>query len=123
MFEPQENFPLLEKFKERFPIDSDTVFAYDNKIYTNQDLPEHLVIHEKTHHKQQERDGLEYWVENYLNDPKYRLEQEIEAYRAQIQSIKDRNYKTIVRYKSAKTLSSGLYGGLLTFQEALNRLK
>lgn len=120
---PQGEFPLLERFKEVFPVTPHTIFAYNHEIYCDYELPEHLIIHEQTHHKQQDRDGLDYWIDNYLKDPKYRAEQEIEAYKAQLESIKDRNHRTKVRIESARNLSSELYGNLLTFQEALTVLQ
>ncbi len=120
---PQNQFPLLEKYKNYFEIDENTIFAYDNKIYSNNELPNHLIIHEQTHHKQQDRDGLEYWVDNYLNNKEYRLTQEIEAYKNQLKSIKDRNDRAKVWQESARNLSSPLYGNLLTYQEALKAIR
>lgn len=120
---PQSKFPLLEEYRKHFKITPQTIFAYDNCIYCNYDLPYDLLIHEQTHLEQQKRDGLDYWVTNYLNDPKYRLAQELEAYTAQLQSIKDRNWRAKIRMESATNLSSDLYGDMLSFQEALNMLK
>jgi len=120
---PQSEFPLLSRFKEVFPITTHTIFAYNHVIYCDYKLPDHLIVHEETHHRQQDRDGLDYWIDNYLKDPKYRLEQEIEAYKNQLQSIKDRNQRSKIRIESARNLSSELYGNLLTFQEALTVLK
>lgn len=119
---PQADFPKLEEFKKAFKITEKTIFAYDGVIYCNYDLTDDLIVHETTHHKQQERDGLDYWTEHYLNDPQYRLSQEIEAYKAQIQSIKDKNHQTKIKLQSAKTLASDLYGNLVTYQEALQLL-
>lgn len=82
-----------------------------------------MLVHELTHLEQQERDGLDYWTKNYLNNPEYRLKQELEAYKKQLESIKDRNLKAKVTLKSALTLSSPLYGNLLTFEQAKQILK
>lgn len=119
----QHEFPLRDVYAKVFPIDDKTLFAYDDCIYTNYDLPKDLLIHEMTHLHQQKRDGLEYWVKNYLHDPKYRLEVEIEAYKAQLSSIKDRNWRSVILNESANNLSSKLYGNLITKQEALKLLK
>lgn len=123
MFHKQSEFHLLEEYKKHFAVTKDTIFAYDHKIYTNNNLPKHLIVHEQTHHTQQDRDGLEYWVENYLNNPKYRLEQEIEAYKRQLESINDRNLRAKVWIESAKNLSSHLYGNIITYKEALKLIK
>lgn len=123
ILKPQIEFPLLEKYKEVFPITKDTIFAYDNVIYSNNNLPEHLIIHEKVHIRQQNEKGLDEWVFFFLKNPAFRLEQELEAYREQLDSIKDRNLKALVRMESAKNLSGGLYGDIITFQKALELLK
>lgn len=122
MFKQQADFPHLELFKKHFPVTHETIFAWDNIIYTNKPIPEHLVVHEQTHHTQQQKDGLDYWLENYLNNTQYRLTQEIEAYQNQIRSIKDRNLKMKVRIECARNLSSELYGNIITYQEAFNIL-
>ena len=82
----------------------------------------HLKIHEITHHEQQKRDGLEYWVEHYLTDPKYRLRMEVEAYKHQLTIITDRNDRTKLRIRCAHDLSSSLYGNICTYEEALKLL-
>jgi len=120
---PQKEFPLLDDFKKRFKVTEDTIFAYDHVIYTNNELPDHLVMHELTHHFQQDEHGLDTWVYNYLNDPKFRLEMEVEAYRKQLAHIQDPKGKAITLMVSAKDLSSELYDNLVTYKEALNLLK
>ena len=119
----QKEFPLLERYKKVFNIDEKTIFAYNYTIYLDGILTKDLYIHEKTHIAQQERDGLEYWVENYLENPEYRLKQEIEAYQKQLKSIKDREHRNKVAIFSAKTLASPLYGNIITFEEAFNKIK
>lgn len=119
----QSEFPLLEEFKKHFQTTKDTIFAYDDVIYSNNQLSDDLIVHEMIHHKQQKRDGLKYWVRNYLEDHNYRLQQELEAYREQLKSIKDRNHRARIRLESAKSLSSALYGNICTYEQALNLLK
>lgn len=119
---PQSQFPHLDKFKEVFPIDNNTIFAWDEVIYCNHDLPNHLIIHERTHHEQQRSYGLDYWLENYLKDKKFRLRMEIQAYVQQIRFISDRNQKAMIRIQCAKDLSSPLYDNLITYEEAYKKL-
>lgn len=119
---PQAQFPLLEEYRKVFDITPETIFAYDDTIYCDYGLPNHLIIHEITHHEQQKRDGLEYWVEHYLTDPAYRLRMEVQAYKHQLQSITDRNNKARLRLLCAKDLSSSLYGNICTYDEALGLL-
>ena len=123
MIRPQKEFPLLERYKEKFNVTHNTIFAYDNVIYSNNELPHDLVIHEMTHHKQQEKYGLDNWVEQYLNDNLFRLKMEVEAYRKQLDSIKDRNFRSKIRQESISHLASDLYGNIVTVEEAKNLLK
>lgn len=119
----QENFPLIEEYRKIFEITDDTIFAYDGVIYTNNLLPDHLITHEKTHLKQQDKIGADKWVQNFLTDPQFRLQQEVEAYRKQLGSIKNREARNKIRIESAYNLSSPLYGNIITYQEALIALK
>ncbi len=113
----------MEAFKKRFPITSETIFAYGTTIYTDHQLPKHLEIHERVHLKQQARTGKDIWIEKYLTDTSFRLKQEIEAYTVQVNSIKDREARNRLRIECAKHLSSSLYGNLLSLREAISSLK
>ena len=123
MIYPQDEFPLLEEYRKVFPITDRTIFAYDHDIYTNYDLPPDLIVHEEQHHKQQDEYGLNYWIANYLNDVNFRLDMEIDAYRKQLRSIKDRNFRYKIMLESVIHLASGLYGNIITREEATKRLK
>lgn len=123
VFKPQSEFPLIERYRKVFDIDDKTIFAYDNKIYANYDLSPDLIVHEYTHWKQQSEYGLDRWVDNYLNNPEFRLKMELEAYRNQLNSIKDREYRNKVRIRSAIDLASPLYGDIIDTQGALRLLK
>lgn len=123
MLKPQSEFPLLEKYKEKFPINQFTIFAYDGSIYCDYPLPPDLVVHETTHLKQQEKYGLDTWVDRYLNDNKFRLDMELEAYRKQLASIKDRELRFHVKQDCIDSLTSGLYGNLLNREDAKLLLK
>ena len=127
MIEPtyklQKDFPLIEEYSKVFDVTDRTVFAYDNCIYTNYQLPPDIVVHEKEHLKQQEKYGLEHWVTNYFVDLGFRLEMEVKAYRKQLMSIKDREFRFHVRRECAEHLSSGLYGNIINLEDALKILK
>lgn len=109
---PLNKFRLLKEYKKYFPINDRTIFAWNDIIYSNYDLPEDLVVHEKTHHTQQKKYGLMNWLKRYLNDKTFRLEMEKEAYLTQIKSIKDEGLKEAVRKDCIEALSSGLYGNI-----------
>lgn len=122
-FAKQDDFPLLEEYRKVFPITNNTIFAYKDTIYANRDLPADIVHHEYIHLLQQEHDGLEVWVYKFLNDNVYRLRQEMEAYKAQLDFIKDRNQRARARMECVRNLSSPLYGNIISRETALEILK
>lgn len=123
MIKKQVEFPLLKEYDKIFDITDRTVFAYDGDIYTNYELTPDLLVHEQTHLKQQDKYGLEQWVYNYFCDLKFRLKMEVQAYKKQLESIKDRNLRALIRIESAKHLSSNLYGNIINYDEAYKLLK
>jgi hypothetical protein len=120
---PQSEFPLLEDYKKVFAITYKTIFAYDDIIYTNYPLPPDLLVHEKYHLQRQAKQGVDIWVANFLTDPEFRLEEEALAYKAQLESIKDRELRNKIRIESARNLSSSLYGNIINFEDAFKLLK
>jgi hypothetical protein len=122
MFKPTKDFPLLERYKAKFAINENIIFAYNDIIYTNFELPEHLIIHEKTHLKQQQKIGLDKWVDSYLGDNDFRMKVEIEAYRNQLKSVKDRNQRNLLKISCARDLSSTLYDNITSYENAIKYL-
>lgn len=120
---PTVDFPFLKEYQEKFAVTDKTIYACFPDIYSNYPLTPDLYVHEMVHLKQQQEIGLTNWVYDFLEYPAKRLEYELEAYRAQIRSIKDRNHKTRVRFQSAQNLSSDLYGSIISFSDALELLK
>jgi hypothetical protein len=123
MFKPTKDFPLLERYKAKFAINENTIFAYDGVIYTNYELPEHSIIHEQTHLKQQKKIGLDKWVDSYLGDNDFRLKVEIDAYKNQLRSVKDRNQRNLLKISCARDLSSTLYDNITSYENAFEYLK
>lgn len=115
---PQKDFPFMNEYKELFAITDKTVFALGDSIYTDYPLSEDLFVHELVHLKQQEKVGVKEWVYDFLYDVEARLRYEVEAYRKQLASIKDRNYRHKVRMQSARNLSSDLYGSIISYDDA-----
>lgn len=123
MIRPQAEFPLLEEYKKHFDITKKTIFALDEDIYTDYPLTSDLLVHELVHIRQQKEVGVKEWVYDFLYTPSKRLEYELEAYREQLASIKDRNHRNDIRRISAQQLSSALYGNIISYGEAFNLLK
>jgi len=122
MIKEQKDFPLLQTYKQYFEITEKTIFALYPDIYTNYELTPDLLIHEQIHFKQQEKLGVDEWVNRYIDDKDFRLEQEIEAYKNQINSIKDRNARERMKVWASNILSSKLYGNIINSREAYKKL-
>lgn len=120
---PQGDFPFIEEYRKVFEITDQTIFAGGDSIYTNYPLTPDLLVHELVHLRQQEEHGLIEWVHDFLYDPEFRLRQELEAYKEQLKSIKDRNHRNKVRIESAQKLSSGLYGNIISTADAFQLMK
>jgi len=123
MLKLQKEFPNLELFKKHFAVTDRTIFAWDDSIYCNYNLSPDLIIHEQTHLKQQKKYGLDVWLERYIDDEEFRLKMELQAYRKQLMSIKDREKRNRVRMQVAKDLSSDLYNNIISYEEAFIKLK
>lgn len=95
------------------------VFTYGDKLYnpTGLEISKDLMIHEEVHEKQQKILGIEQWWVMYLDNPTFRLEQEVEAYKAQYQFLKtvfNRKGRFTALNVLADNLSSKLYGNLIS---------
>lgn len=120
---PLNKFRRLKEFSKFFPITQSTIIAYDNVIYTNrEELPEDIIIHEQHHFKQQKEHGLNTFTKKYLNDREFRLKIEGDAYKIQLDSIKNKELKLAVKKDIINNLTSGLYGNV-TMEEAKDLLK
>lgn len=67
------------------------VFTYGDTIHVYKGgLTPDLVVHESMHIQQQKhyRGGAQGWWMDYIRDPEFRLEQELQAYRAQWNYVK-----------------------------------
>ena len=119
--------PNIEDIKSVFPISRGIIFTYGDTIYNpdNFIIPDDLITHEETHMKQQGKDPDRWW-KRYFVDQKFRLEQELEAYRNQyryaINNYDKRSRKELLK-RISKDLSRPLYGSLVTKKEAKKLIK
>ena len=121
--------PNITKIRNAFPIEVNTVFTYGDNLYAplvEFEIPSDLLAHEKTHTIQQGPDP-EAWWDKYIADPKFRFDQELEAYRNQYRFyckfVKGRNERFKFLVTIAHDLSSPLYGSMVGFLEATNLIK
>lgn len=121
--------PNYEQIKSAFDVEGKSViYTYGDTIYNplNGNVPDHLEVHEETHSVQQGGKPDKWW-ENYINDEKFRLSQEIEAYRNQYnfycRNNPDRNKRFDFLYIIAKDLSSEIYGNIISRGAAIRAIK
>lgn len=104
------------------------VFAYGDTIYNpfGSILTADREAHETIHSIQQGNNPGKWW-DKYLKDPDFRLKQELEAYRGQYKMVKklvkDREMVHWLLTKCAESISSALYGNIITYQEAYKQIK
>lgn len=70
-------------------VAEDNIFTYGHNIYAQKIIPNHTIAHEMCHVKQQIKVGKDIWWQNYFKDRRFRMEQEVEAFRAQYQVMKE----------------------------------
>lgn len=116
--------PNIELIKSKLPVQEGTLFAYGDTVYNPQKvkLNPPLEAHEQTHLQQQERMGVDAWWDEYLKDPEFRYQQELEAFQSQYHVIcehfPDRNTRFEFLNALAGDLASELYGKHKTITEA-----
>lgn len=116
--------PNYDKIAKRFDLSGKSVvFTYDGVLYdpSGGEIAPDLMVHEEVHARLQKVIGTVRWWERYLENDKFRLMQEIFAYRAQYQYAQDnynRNDRRRLLQHISKDLSSDLYGKLITKEEA-----
>lgn len=115
--------PNYKKITDTFKIGKNVVFTYGDTLYSPGDgeIPAHLMAHEERHSIQQAKMGVEEWWDKYLEDEKFRLEQELEAYQDQYVVLKERYgraYRRDILKKISKDLASPMYGSIISTEEA-----
>ncbi len=108
--------------KEQFNVDwnDGIVITYGDTIYCKNKISEDLKVHEATHVRQQKEIGKDVWWDRYLSDKNFRLSQEVESYRNQLDFIKkccNRNYRRFMEKEIINDMSK-LYGNMCTKDEA-----
>lgn len=112
-------------------VPKNTFFSYGDCVYSPdiEVVPDHIIEHEKIHLRQQgfTKEGAALWWGKFLRDPKFRLEQELEAYARQYQyfcsQTSDREKVAKFLWQLAGSLSGPLYERCITHYEAMNKIK
>lgn len=116
--------PIMDRIEKAFGVtfDSGVIITYGDTVHVKSGkLSPDVEVHEETHIKQQSTMNLDEWCDKYFDDPKFRLEQELEAYHNQVKwikkNIKDRNRRFLLIEHICKSISSN-YGEMITYDEA-----
>lgn len=128
--------PNFQKILKKFSVESQPiVFTFGDVIYNPSKgmIPPHVLVHEQVHVKQQKLTASgqpttpDEWWDKYLDDPVFRLAQELDAYRTQYKYIcdvvSDRNTRARILTKLASDLSGDMYGRILTHAEAMKKIR
>ena len=101
------------------------IYTYGDTIYApggTSGVSEDLRVHESVHMEQQSAfESPDDWWDLYLTDTVFRLEQEVEAYRKQLEFIDlhgNRKQRRESKREIAKILASQMYGNIITRLDA-----
>lgn len=109
-------------------VNNGIVFTFGYDVYSAGPIPTDLWEHELTHVRQQTERGMDPidWWNKYVEDPTFRLDQEVEAYRNQLKYVsrytRDRNAPSKMKHQLAMLLSGPIYGNIISYQQAIKRL-
>lgn len=115
--------PLFDLISVRFNVAGRAVFyAWGDTIYNpgGVTIPPELMAHEAVHGRRQGSD-VEGWWRRYIDDPKFRLAEEIPAHVEEYRLICQtggRHERRAGLVNVARRLSSPLYGRLISLDEA-----
>lgn len=119
--------PNWEKLVALFGVDwKYTVVTWGDTVHAARPLTPDLEVHEAVHVRQQAEIGVMAWWKRFYEDPAFRLEQELEAYRAQFEFIRkcsnDRNQIFKIRDRIASDLAGHIYGNCISYEDAFKKI-
>jgi len=120
--------PNIDDIRNEFDLPEGVIFTYGDTIYNPHgvSISEWLLEHEKVHMKQQQA-GVEDWWKRYLEDPAWRLEQELEAHQREFRVFCNKVHNREKRNKAlvtmASRLASPMYGNLINVRAAMIRIR
>ena len=102
--------------------------AWGDRIYSiaGDTPPPELMAHEYVHGQRQGADITGWW-RRYIDDPVFRLKEEVQAHKAEFARAalgeKDRNRRARILNVTATRLAAPLYGGVISHMDALCLLR
>lgn len=116
--------PLFGRIDEKFKIaGKPVIFAFGDVIYNPENVvvPPELVKHEEVHSQRQGDNPLGWWT-RYIDDQRFRFDEELPAhraeYRAYCSNTDDRERRARALHVVAMKLSAKLYGNMITYGDA-----
>lgn len=115
--------PIFYKLKEKFSVEwGKVIVAHYPDIFCAVDIPEQKYVHEEVHLDRQKVMGVGEWWGKYLTDEAFRLNEEVLAYRTEIEWIKKnvplRNERRYLLNLIYSDLASYVYGNIISEAEA-----
>src|SRR3990167_169806 len=125
----REKPPVWDKLVKAFGVEWGTIcVAYDKDIYCGDkaNLSTDVIVHESVHLARQEKDPVGWWT-RYVKDKEFRFGEEVLAYHAQYDylknNVKDRNRLARYLFNLARDLSGSMYGNVVSHSEAMRLIK
>ena len=121
--------PLFPEIKAVFPhAGANVLYAWGDVLYNPSDVsvPPELMAHEEVHGARQRRLGVDRWWKQYLDDPGFRLAEELLAHQAEYWYLRrngNRAQRRAALSRTAKRLAAPLYGKMVRVSEAKRMLR
>lgn len=122
-----EKPPIYDRAEKAFGTglwDKGTIFTYGDTVHVKKGgMSLDLHAHEQVHIDRQAvyPGGASAWWDRYLTDKKFRLDEEVEAYRAQAAYIRGHMVNRVKRQQAIAWIHScmaDMYGDMITLKEA-----
>lgn len=116
---------VYQQCQERFGVNwnKGIIITYGDTIYCKFKVHPQKIAHETVHIKQQSEYGVEAWWVRYFEDIRFRLDQEAEAYAAEVIWIQKnvKNFRDMAKRIDdlSVDLSSFTYGNIISKEKAL----
>lgn len=112
-----------DRLSKVFSLDwnSGMIVTYGGVIYCKDPIAPDFLAHELVHVKQQRGHDPEEYLERYINDPEFRKESEISAYRVQSVFLEETIEDPDKLYRAKESLCRAMvrnYGDVFTYEEA-----
>ena len=118
---------IFDRLHEAYGVEwgGTLVVAYGDTIYHSKPLDPSVIVHESVHLSRQESPVQ--WWESYIRNKDFRFKEELLAYHAQYDflkdTIKDRNELARHLWRLATDLSGAMYGNIVSHKDAMRLIK